>query len=300
MDGITYGRVTAIFFAIVFSIASTFTMANGAIIYSADFEDQKIDGNGLNPEALCCSHSSIIVSNPVRSGKYAAKFTLNSDDKGTIFRSWKDPALRAELRWYNTGPKVGTERWYGFSTYVDPTWHDNTSDPNGTIVLQLHGPSDPGEIAHSPQFAIMITRDNRWRSWTLHDANAISTSSSFKKITRDHGPVTKGVWVNWVIHAKWHYNDSGLLEIWKDGVKVTTYNGPNTFNDQTQLTVAFGVYKSWYSREQPNPRDTLIIYHDQIKVGDHTSSYDEVAPVGSGSNPPAALAAPTSLRAGIQ
>jgi Polysaccharide lyase len=271
-------------------LASSPLMANAGLLFTKDFEDGNF--TGLNTAALCCAHSAVIASKPVRVGSKAVKITLNSDDKGNIFGSWTDPAKRAELRRYNTGPKVGSERWYGVSMYVDPSWQDDTSDPNGTVVMQWHGDSDSGERAHSPQLAIRITPNNRWLVNTIYDANAISTSSSPRKINRDVGLVTKGAWVDWVIHVKWHYNSTGLLEVWKNGTKVVNYSGPNTYNDKTQIALCFGIYKSWYAQQLPSPRDTLIIYHDELRIGDHMSSYGEVAPKGSQVD----LSAPANLR----
>jgi Polysaccharide lyase len=285
-------RVLASVAFLAFAWLVSFPMtANAGLLHEWDFEGGNF--SVLNTNGLCCSHSAVIVGNPVRAGKYAAKVTLNSDDKGYIFGAWTNPAKRAELRKYETGPKVGSERWYGVSMYVDPSWKDTTSDPNGTIVMQWHGPSDSGEGGQSPHLSLKITKDNRWRVTTVYDANAISTSSSVTKINRDVGAVTKGVWVDWVIHAKWHYNSTGRLEVWKNGTKVVNYSGPNTYNDKTQLGLFFGIYKSWYSREQPSPRNTLIIYHDEVRIGDHMSSYEEVAPTRAG---PSLLSAPTDLR----
>jgi hypothetical protein len=284
---------TFLFLAFAFLVYSPMN-AKAAVMFSADFEGQNF--NGLNTAALCCAHSAVITNSVVAAGSYATKFTLNSDDKGYIFGTYTNPALRAELRKYDLGPKYGIERWYGASMYVAPSWQDKTYDPNGTIVMQWHGNGDPGEVAHSPQLSIAITPDNRWRVTTCYDATAISTSSACpNKIVRNIGVVTKGVWVDWVVHARWAYDSKGLLEVWKDGIKVVNYSGPNTYNDQTQNGLFFGIYKGWWKHEQPSTRDTLIIYHDNLKIGDQNSSYAEVAPKRPQVGP---LPAPTNLRIG--
>jgi hypothetical protein len=279
------------FLAFVFLVYAPM-LVQAATILAADFENKNF--SPLDTEALCCDHSAIIVSIPARAGNYAAKVTLNSNDKGYIFGNWTDPAKRAELRKYNTGPKVGSERWYGVSMYVDPSWTDTTNDPNGTVVMQWHGVAgDPGEPAHSPQLSIRITKDHRWYVNTIYDANRISTSSSPTEIKRDMGPVTNGVWVDWVIHVKWHYNSTGLLEVWKDGRQVVHYSGPNTYNDQNEVAVCIGIYKSWYALEKPNPSNKLIMYFDELKIADGASSYKDVAPNGSAVSK---LPAPANLK----
>jgi Polysaccharide lyase len=264
----------------------------GDILY-ADFENQTF--GTLKTDLLCCSHSAVIQSNFARAGKYATKFTLNSTDKGYISGEWEDPVVRAELRQNGTA-MVGSTRWYGMSIMVDPSWRDDTNDPNGgPRVASWHRVPDPGEYASkSGHLGIIVTKDLRWTVTNVSDPNYLTTKTptSFTKRVWNVGPVEKGKWVDWVIYAKWSYKSDGILKVWKNGALVINYLGPNVYNDRNSEFFKFGIYKSWWDYQLPPTKNTLIVYYDEVRIGDQNSSYNAVAPKGSGT---AMLSAPTNL-----
>lgn len=99
----------------------------------------------------------------------------------------------------------------------------------------------------------------------------------------DFGPYGTGVWTDWVFHVKWSYQSDGLLEVWRDGRKVVTQKGPNTFNDKGGPYFKMGMYKGWQDPERPGDAVTRrVLYHDEYRMGSITATYDDVAP-GSGS-----------------
>ena len=72
-----------------------------------------------------------------------------------------------------------------------------------------------------------------------------------------------------------------LLEVWKNGEKVLTRRGPNTYNDRKETYFKTGVYKwDWKSNPSRSVVDRRVLYVDEIRWGDRTSSYAEVAPRG--------------------
>jgi hypothetical protein len=189
----------------------------------------------------------------------------------------------------------GVERWYAFSVYIDPSWVDTSTDPNGTVVFATHSVPDTGEGAKSGNFAIEVSRDSvgpYWEVRSVYDANAISTSSTWTRRDWNVGPVQKGVWVDWVIYGKWSYGSDGVLKVWKNGVLVVNNSGPNTYNDQNQQFVELGIYKSWWGVKPPTTRQVLTAYFDEVKIGDQSLSYEEVAPKAITTSIPAS---PTSL-----
>jgi hypothetical protein len=268
------GTVTSMMLA--FLVVSSLP-ATAGIFYYANYENQ--DFHGSATIAICCSHSAQIVTSPVRHGNRAVKFTLNSDDQGIISGKWRSSIVRAELMRFGTG-YVGDTRWYGLSINIDPTWYDGTRDPNGTIVAQWHRNSDPGESGKAPHLAIMVKGDN-WHIWSLSDPRPLTTHNppSYKKIVWDVGKIPKGQWVDWVVYAKWSYQADGILKIWQNGNLIVSHVGPNVFNDKNPEYVKWGIYKAWWGAwERPATRNTLITYHDEIRIGDASSSYEEVAP----------------------
>jgi hypothetical protein len=271
------------FLLVLIILSCSSASAKADVLFSATFENQ--DFNGLDEKPLCCQHSAKTVSSPARTGQYAVRFILNSDDAGYIYSQWQDPVHRAMLAKYKTA-KIGDIRWYGVSIYVDPSWRDTTRDPNGTIVFQWHRVPDPGEATKSPHLSIQITRDDVWKIVNLSDPNPITTPGSSKMISWNVGNVEKGKWVDWVVHAKWSYKSDGILKVWKDGELLVNYAGPNLFNDQQPEFIMFGVYKARWNHELPSQRNTLTVYFDGIKVGDANSSYNDVAPNGLQSSTP--------------
>jgi hypothetical protein len=275
---------------------------HAGLILSVDYEDGTF-GNVSRTSAttttgyssLCCAHSAQIVTTPVSAGNRAVKMTLLPADQGYEYGKYKDPYVRAEFeKW--TVSHVGDQRWYGFSTYVDPSYTDTSTDPNGTILFQWHTNTDACDQSKSPHLALLVTKDNRWRVENRSDPNACTivnpaSERTFLRVNWDLGPTTKGVWVNWVIYAKWSFGTTGELKVWKDGTLVINRTGPNAYNDQSPEFIKWGVYKSWWGLQPAPASDRLIVYLDEIKVGDANSSYAEIAPKSSlpiGINIPAA------------
>lgn len=191
---------------------------------------------------------------------------------------------------------VGDERWYAISVYVDPTYTDTTSDPNGTVISQWHDNPDSCDILKSPHLYLGITQaPYHWRFRSQNDPAPCTTDITVGRVDYDFGVMTPGVWVRFVVHAIWRYDSTGLLEIWMNGVKTLTHAGPNNYNDAQPENWKFGPYKAWWTVHAPASTDTLHIYYDAIKMGDSTSSYDEVSP--SPAPPPVAVPeAPSNLR----
>ena len=100
-----------------------------------------------------------------------------------------------------------------------------------------------------------------------------------------------GRWESWVYHTKLAFDSTGFVELWKNGVKVVDWHGVGTaFNDQPSLGgsgpyMKLGIYKwGWAARhigtEQASAgsydvHDSKIVY-SEIRVGNASSSYDEV------------------------
>lgn len=251
-----------------------------AIIFSENLEDQQwTDTFASNNPGLCCSYSGTLSSTIKKAGNFALRLENRSTDPDTNLG-----ANRAELPRYNLHAKVNVERWYGFSVYIDPSWDDSTSDPNATLIFQIHGPSSVC-TGGSPQFSIGVKPNLNWAITTLYQTSC--PSSPVTRINHSGlGTVTKGVWYDYVVHGRWRADSTGLLEVWRNGVKIVDYSGPNTYNDTTQARMGVAVYKSWWASETPSPADTLILYYDEIKMGDQNSSFNEVAPGGGADTTP--------------
>lgn len=248
--------------------------ASAAVIFKGDFESGSLSGwelEGANTSSIQ------VVTSPVRSGKYACKLTLNRTD------SLVAGSKRAEVRKGGNFANVGNEFWYGFSIYIPTYWVTDPLSPD--IVAQLHERPDTelGETWRSPQLSLAIKGEqwylgNRWDPKPMTIGNDPKPEGN--KISFDLGSLKKGVWTDWVVHAKWSYKADGILEIWKNGVPIVQYNGPNAYNDQKSPYWKFGVYKGdWKKKNYGGSVVTnRVLYLDNVKFGDSNSSYKQVNP----------------------
>jgi hypothetical protein len=96
-----------------------------------------------------------------------------------------------------------------------------------------------------------------------------------KKTTRVwSGPLTTGVWHDWLVHKKLTPDESGFLEVWLDGRPLTFTNGSTHLGGQQ--TMLAGATRANFSLMQyrqagmfPMDRypDGLTIYFDEARVG---------------------------------
>ena len=85
-------------------------------------------------------------------------------------------------------------------------------------------------------------------------------------------------WVDWVVRARWAYDATGQLQVWKDGQEIVVYNGPNCYNDQTNIHLLWGVYKPWWNGGVSYDVTQRVLYHDELRVAGSGGSYAEVVP----------------------
>lgn len=242
------------------SVLATFGgVANAEILFKGWFN------NGIEPEwakELCCDHSGITVSSPIRSGgsnSQSLKITYKKTDYTT------NESRRAELR-HDEHVPMGSERWYKVSIYV-PT--DFKATTGGYVITQFHDKNDSGETPKLP--ALFLGTDGK----TLGLGNRWDTN----KITKDNhnvsgkdwdlGPLPKGRWIDFVYHVKWSYQSDGVLEVFMDGKRVANKTGPNYYNDQVGPNIKIGLYASGI-RSSPEEYNFTqqVLYFDSVEIAD--------------------------------
>jgi hypothetical protein len=250
---------------------------NGRIIFEDGFESGTLDSSkwdvtwwtdrqlpdGIKPE---------IVTWPVRTGKYAVKMRINYRWNGV--KNYNRTELQGKRN--DNGEHIsffdvnGGEYWIGFSSYLPVSWG---FDKKEELIFQLHGNSGD----RSPPIGLYINGDEWY--WYLRwqpDPKGKYSVAGEKQLWREK--YEKGKWVDWVIHAKWSYNDDGFLEIFKDGVSIVTNYGPNCFNDKEGMRgPQTGIYK-WPWLHGPSDVTERVVYLDDFKVIEGKASYEDVAP----------------------
>jgi len=207
-------------------------------------------------------YSGQIVTSPVRCGHYAARFEIREGDEGGPFDGYR--AELHELLHYIA--PVGSEQWYGSSTFIPEDWPDLD---NRTVITQWHATPDAGEVWRSPPLAIRysggrITVDCRYSAEPIQTEN----DGTIVILYEETEPLEKGIWHDWIFHVRWSYAGDGLVEAWLGGVQVIDYDGPVGYNDNIGVWFKWGIYRDDHTLTQ-------VLYHDEYRRG---TSYEEVDP----------------------
>lgn len=154
-------------------------------------------------------------------------------------------------------PSMGL-RWMAMSTYV-PVSTTLPSDPITNIGFGFNTKSDPDYatttymVINSGRYRLVIQRVNA-------DGSQVATGY-------DCGPVVKGEWVDWVLHRNFVQNNTGYVELYKNGERL--YNIRNIGNWRVngyskEPYVQQGLYR-FSSLSTP-----ITIYYDEFRFGDST------------------------------
>lgn len=232
------------------------------------FENSNLDLDpGISefyPEIIA-DHSFALSNNNKRAGIAGGRFEINKNDP----KLWG--GNRAEMAQFTN--TTSDEGWYGFSQYFPDSY---ITDSTEEVVGQWHDYPDAGETAaRSPSNAIS-TGNGRLKWTTRWDATRIKLDNNPQGYYEiDLGPVPKNTWIDWVVHIKFSHTNTGILEVWKNGVKVVDrQNLPNCYNDEVYPYFKFGVYR-WEWGTSVTQR---VIYYDEVRVGNKNSSFNDVKP----------------------
>jgi hypothetical protein len=196
---------------------------------------------------------------------------------------------------------MNTELWYGFSVYIPST---TPADANYTILHQLHILPDVGEPPLSPPIDLLLGKnskgtevlaiDVKWDTvpLTTYVEGGVAFTNGVKNIHQayyENNP-KRDTWNDFVFHVRLAPDNTGFLEVWKNGVKLNltdrtgdnngVYNGPTTYNQAPSINhnLRFGLYKRNY--ETVNLGKPFVLYYDSIRVSNTMGSagYNEVVP----------------------
>jgi peptide/nickel transport system ATP-binding protein len=244
---------TAIFIALAAVAALSLVVSQEVcrrIRSTAQFNFETGDFSGWTKK-FAASYSGQIVTNPVRRGRYAARFELRSgDDTGD--------GVRAEVKEMYCAP-LGREIWYSLSTFIPPEF-PIVETP--VVITQWHASEDAGEkaAARSPVLAHRYINGNliidiRCSSQKIQHANDASG-----KVLYEQKNFPKGVWHDFLYRIRWSYRSDGLVDCWLDGKPIIDYRGPVGYNDTRGPYFKFGLYH--HGGDKP-----CIIYHDEYRRG---------------------------------
>jgi hypothetical protein len=171
-----------------------------ARVFSGDWETadaSQWSGNHWNRTAPL-SDQFEIVTDPVRQGGFAAKFTVRPGDKFTT-----TSGERSEVLYTGADEHKGDDVWYAWSTLFPSDW----STPTGwSIFTQWHSyyPVSPPISFNMKGERIQVN---------LNTGSVDSGGASFKPVYPITDALKRGVWNDFVVHIVWS-GTNGSLEIW--------------------------------------------------------------------------------------
>jgi hypothetical protein len=206
------------------------------------------------------------VASPKRAGTSAVRFELNACQQ------------RAEIG-IPGNPNLDESTWYGWSTMLDPNWKKSASFD---IIMQWHGDTNSlpcgGGGYHMTVIGDRLVLTQTYRSEGKIKCQRIP-------LLEDYSPMI-GKWTDFVMEINFTEKTNGYVRFWiqidgKGYKQVFDYKGPTWFEKEAPYT-QFGIYKGDPNQNSPYPR---IVYTDEVRRGDATSSFEEVAPDGKGGPP---------------
>lgn len=212
------------------------------------------------------------VTTPIRAGQRAFKHLVDRCGE------------RSELEMNKT--VIGGTYTYGWSMYLPTSWENSRQSYD--IVMQLATyPTKRDFLRYGCGGAgsKMSIRGDTLRLDFQHKGNTQDIECDQYALGNINE--MKGKWVDFVIQAKWTGNSDGFFKLWtrvdnSGYVQKVNYAGPTYWNDEARGPYfKMGLYKGNPNWDGPGaPR---YLYTDEYRLGNATSSFQEVAPGGSGS-----------------
>lgn len=196
-----------------------------------------------------------------RKGGQAARFEMRRADTDVV---------RSELAGKKT--ESALHNWYAVSLYLpSESWG---TDKEWDIITQFNTVADAGEPKLTPPVKLFVDEGRLYLS-----VNWAAAKIAFKPEGSeqwDLGPVEKDKWLDFVWHINFSFNPDGVLELWKNGVKVVNYRGPNMYNDNVVPWFKYGIYRrKWASVH------SRVLYADEVRIMSGNVSYSDIAPEGA-------------------
>ncbi len=214
--------------------------------------------------------SIAVVTQPVRKGRYAVRFTVAPGD----FAARKE---RAELKVEDKEIErahggQGGEIWYGWSFFVPADYADPPGEKFQVVGQWHHRPpeaSAPGQhpkVSGPPPLILHLAPKGGRHHLTLIG----HASPQAPPRTLGERPIRRGAWVDLVFHVKWSTRKDGFVEAWLDGRPFTAGKmyGPTLYSPLSNY-LRLGLYRG---KGFPT---TNHVFYDEVRIGD---SYQAVAP----------------------
>jgi hypothetical protein len=240
--------------------------------FCGDFESGDFRGWSWDIARQECA---VVVTRPVRKGRYAARITLAPGDRGAGKPRSELKIADKEIERAHGGQ--GSEIWYGWSLLI-PTDYADPPDQFQILAQWHHRP--PGElhpggrptVTGPPPLALHLDAAGSQGSQGGQEAltlvaRASRTSPPRTLATRQ---VRRGAWIDLVFQIRCSTGSDGFVAAWIDGSPFTAgkMQGPTLYSPIANY-LRIGLYRG------KGVRTTNSVYIDEVRVGD---SHAAVAP----------------------
>ena len=225
--------------------------ATGNLIWSDNLEGTSFFSSVPSVQTST-SYAITTVTNPVYQGTKAARFELRDSD------AENHSGTRSEISFHET---TNLNRWYSYAMYAPSAYYK--FDAEDEIITQWH---QGGGL--TPALCLRVKSDKLY-------IRILGTTWV------ELGNFDKDQWHAYVMHIKHSSGSDGLIEIWKDGVKILNRSGANMYKIEGEVTypnVKMGIYKSDWNGSGTTATNIRVLYLDDIKIGNEYATYADMVP----------------------
>jgi len=120
--------------------------------------------------------------------------------------------------------------------------------------------------------------------WTSGGRFVFQTNAggSSKNVYHDLGPIISNEWVSWIIHVKWVNDNTGFLQVWKNGeLMIDRKNFISCPPEGSYFKLGINKF-GWL--DQPSTTERRVLYFDEVRIGDERVNFEMVNPTGQLAN----------------
>ncbi|MEO5635306.1 MAG: heparin lyase I family protein, partial [Candidatus Paceibacterota bacterium] len=231
------------------------------------------------PPGIDCSWPLSTVTSPVYQGNKAVRFEVRKDQplEGGACRVRSEVVIIAgnDTRFNNT-----SDRWYSYDVYFPSVGMEAESTRDFVNQWYEDGGLDCQVSTKNGRLNFEVIDAIGSTTTKFFDLFGVPNSASGANITTAGTAFTLipyNVWNSFVFHFKHDETGAGLIEIWRNGVKIQTISGAN-MHTSILPKWKMGVYRPSAASSNQYSR---VLYFDNVRVGNSTAT---LADMSSGSN----------------
>jgi hypothetical protein len=225
--------------------------SSSRFLFEENFESEKAFAKAVKIQNST-QHGFQIIDTLSFVGTRSARFELRKGDPLTA------NGTRSEVIVVNTAQE--RERWYSFALYLPS--HEYPFDYSNEVLSQWHQ-------GGSPALSFRVQKDEFYLRLP-----ATLPNKKWKNLSL--GKAHKNQWIEFVFHVIHADGENGKIKVWRNGVEILTYQGPNN-DDKKRLPVwKIGIYKAIWNNNRTSSTQRVAFF-DNIKVGDSSLTWEQMS-----------------------